>query len=268
MSKNKKISSYRDFSAMNEDDQFAYVESFKTLRTNLMFGLAQREDKRILLTSSLPSEGKTITAFSLSIALAQTGVRVLIVDADMRSPKIHRYIRQKNDIGLSAVLSGTCEINSAVVPTEYENLWVMKAGQLPPNPAELLEGRYAEKMFLELQEKFDYVIYDTPPVNLVSDALSIAKKSTAILFVVREGSSTHEELKKSLRAIEQANLDLIGIVLNDSKIEKSSKYYKRKYGYGYGYGYGTRPRKEQNDEDDDDTISKNASGSLKNGKAK
>lgn len=262
MGKKSKIAALREVSPLSEDDRFSYTESFRTLRTNLMFGLVQREKKRFLVTSALPSEGKTATAFNLSVVFAQTGVKVLLVDADMRNPKVHRYIKQKNDKGLSAVLSGTLDVSSAVTATEYENLWVLKAGQLPPNPAELLEGKYAERTFAEMQEKFDYVIFDTPPVNLVSDALSIAKKSTAILFVVRVGVSTHEELKKSLRAIEQADLDFLGIVLNDSKAEKSSRYYKRKYsykyGYGYGYGYGYSPKKDKNRGEIDEVSRKDA----------
>ena len=237
MKKNKSNISMRDeFIRLDDDSSFTFVEAYKTLRTNLSFSLAQREYKRLLVTSSLPSEGKSTTSVSLGTVFAQTGAKVLLIDADMRNPKLHRYFRQKNDIGLSSVLSNALDVDKVIYATKTENLYLIKSGPIPPNPAELLDGKFMDPMLQKLEELFDYIIFDTPPLNVVTDSLCIAQHKTSVLFVVSEKNSTHEEFKKSLRAIDMANADLIGVVLNNSKEEKNSKYYKK-----YGYSYGERP---------------------------
>ena len=244
---------------LDAEKNFLFNEAFKTLRANLSFCLSSRENHRIAVTSSLPGEGKSLVSINLAYVLAEAGNKVCLVDADMRSPKVHKYLRIKNDIGLSSLLSGQSELDECLFKTKYGNLFVIKAGSLPPNPAELLNGKYMDALLESLEKVFDYIIIDTPPMNIVSDAMVVAGHKAAILFVVRENDSLHSEFKESLRNIEMANLDLIGVVVNDASLEpkggrygryrKYGRYGKtRRYKYGYGYGYG-------DDSDDDDEPS-------------
>ncbi len=241
---------------LDTEKNFLFSEAFKTLRTNLSFCMASRENHRIAVTSSLPSEGKSLVSINLAYVLAETGNKVCLVDADMRSPKVHKYLKIKNDTGLSNFLSGQANLEKCLFKTKYENLYVIKSGALPPNPAELLNGKFMDTLFDSLEKIFDYIIIDTPPMNIVSDAMVVASHKTAILFVVRENDSVHSEFKESLRNIEMANLDLIGVVINDASFEpKGGRYGKyrrygryKRYGYGYGYGYGS------NDDDENDDL--------------
>ena len=229
-----------DLITLDSEKNFLFTEAFKTLRTNLSFCMSSRENHRIAVTSSLPSEGKSLVSINLAYVLAENGNKVCLVDADMRSPKVHKYLKIKNDIGLSNLLSGQTELEKCLFRTKYENLYVIKAGALPPNPAELLNGKYMDALLESLEKIFDYVIMDTPPMNIVSDAMVGA-------------DSLHSEFKESLRNIEMANLDLLGVVVNDAALEpKGGRYGKyRRYGkykrYGYGYGYGG----SSDDENDD-----------------
>lgn len=241
---------------LDAEKNFLFKEAFKTLRTNLSFCMSSRENRRIAVTSSLPSEGKSLVSINLAYVLAEAGNKVCLVDADMRSPKIHKYLKIKNDIGLSNLLSGQSVLENCLFRTKYENLFVIKAGALPPNPAELLNGKYVDALFDSLEEKFDFIVIDTPPMNIVSDAMVVASHKAAILFVVRENDSLHSEFKESLRNIEMANLDLLGVVVNDAALEpkggrygKYRKYGKyKRYGYSYGYGYGYGGTDDENDD--------------------
>lgn len=245
-----------DLITLDSEKNFLFTEAFKTLRTNLSFCMSSRENHRIAVTSSLPSEGKSLVTINLAYVLAENGNKVCLVDADMRSPKVHKYLKIKNDIGLSNLLSGQTELEKCLFRTKYENLYVIKAGALPPNPAELLNGKYMDALLESLEKIFDYVIMDTPPMNIVSDAMVVASHKAAILFVVRENDSLHSEFKESLRNIEMANLDLLGVVVNDAALEpKGGRYGKyrrygkyKRYGYGYGYGYGGSSSDEENDD--------------------
>lgn len=228
---------------VDDNENFLFVEAFKTLRTNLSFSLAARENHRLAVTSSLESEGKSVVSLNLSYVLSQTGKKVCLIDADMRSPKVHKYLGVKNGPGLSGILSGQESVENCIVKTPYENLFVIRAGLIPPNPAELLNSKFTDPFLKLLDEMFDYVVIDTPPINVVSDALVIASHNTGLLFVVRENASLHEEFKKSLRSIEMSNIDLIGVVINDAAVEnKSGGYYKKgRYGGKYNYRYGSTP---------------------------
>ena len=131
---------------LDAEKNFLFNEAFKTLRANLSFCLSSRENHRIAVTSSLPGEGKSLVSINLAYVLAEAGNKVCLVDADMRSPKVHKYLRIKNDIGLSNLLSGQSELDECLFKTKYGNLFVIKAGSLPPNPAELLNGKYMDAL--------------------------------------------------------------------------------------------------------------------------
>ena len=219
---------------MDEKQEFEMTEALKALRTNIMFSMNQREHKRIIYTSAVPMEGKTSTSVNFSVILAQTGAKVVLIDADMRKPSVHKILGiGKPERGLSNVLSDG-KLENALIQSGYENLSVMLAGPQPPNPAELLGGKYIEVLFSYLEKRFDYIVIDTPPVNIITDALVLAEHNCSFVLVAHENFSDHREVRRALKSIELVNGDLIGAVLVNSNHAISSS---RKGGDGYYYGY-------------------------------
>ena len=219
---------------VNTNVEFEVTEAFKSLRTNITFSMSQREHKRILFTSSVPMEGKTSTICSFAVILAQAGYKVLLIDGDMRASRVHHYFGStKTKEGLSTVLS-TGNIDKCIYKSQYPNLDLMFAGMTPPNPAELLEGKYTESFLEEMEKYYDYILLDTPPINLLTDALIMKKYYFSMVMVIRENYSDHRDVQKAMKAIELVGGDLIGSVLIGSKNAFISK---KKDGYGYDYGY-------------------------------
>ena len=217
------------------EKEFEATEAFKALRTNVVFSMNQRDHKRIFFTSSVPNEGKTSTICNFAIILAQTGAKVLLIDGDMRNPKVHRIFNHKKPKeGLSTVLS-TGNLEGTIIKSKYENLYLMFAGMTPPNPTELLGGKYAEEVFNTLEDAYDYVLVDTPPINLITDALVLNKYNFSMVMVIRESYSDHREIQKALKSAELVGTDVIGTVLIGSTHALTAV---KKDGYGYGYGYG------------------------------
>ncbi len=244
---------------IDTEKEFEAGEAFKALRTNITFSMSQREHKRILFTSSVPAEGKTSTICNFAIVLAQTGSKVILIDGDMRNPKVHKIFGyHKTRKGLSTVLS-TGSFEGSVVNSKYENLDLMFAGMTPPNPTELFEGKYAESFFDKLEQYYDYVLVDTPPVNLITDALVLNKYNFATIMVLREGYSDHREIQKAIKSIQLVGSDLIGAILIGSNhaltaVKKEGYGYGYRYGYGYGNYYGY---KKDDDSDDEEYDSEN-----------
>lgn len=218
-------------STLNRKASFAVVESYKTIRTNLMFLLSQSQNKRLIISSAVVGEGKSTTAINVAIAFSQLGSRVLLIDADMRKPTVHKKLKIQNNKGLSSLLVGFCDTNEAIISIN-PNLDVLTAGSTPPNPSELLGSTSMIQLLDSLNEFYEYIIIDTPPVNIVSDALVLAPNTDGVVLVVQNATTTHEQFQKALSSIEFANAKLLGAILNDSK--GSRKNYK--YGY-YEYSY-------------------------------
>lgn len=224
---------------------FSVVESYKTIRTNLMFLLSHDQCKRVIFSSSNAGEGKSTTSINIAIAFAQTGSKVLLIDADMRRPSIYKKMKLSNQKGLSSVLVGFCQLEEALCKINpYFD--IINAGPIPPSPSEMLGSDKMEELLDKLSKQYDYIFIDMPPVNVVSDALILAPKTDGIVFIVQDLITTHEEFQKALSSIEFANVKLLGVVLNGSSKSKRSKYrYRymtgRRYGYSYssygGYGY-------------------------------
>ncbi|HEY9124298.1 MAG TPA: polysaccharide biosynthesis tyrosine autokinase, partial [Bacteroidales bacterium] len=168
------------------------AESFRGLRTNLQFILREKDDKSILVTSTISGEGKTFCAVNLGIVLSMANKKVLLMAFDLRKPKIHRYLNIPNKTGISSYLSNQAQYEEIIVPTNINNLFFAPAGPVPPNPAELLETENMEKLIKKVKEDFDYIIFDTPPVAVVTDALLISKYASCSLFVVRQNYSTKD----------------------------------------------------------------------------
>lgn len=226
---------------------FAVAEAYKSIRTNIMFLLPEKKGNVITVSGSEISEGKSTTAINVAIAFSQLGDKVLLIDADMRRSSIHKKLKLDNDTGLSNVLAGFCEFKDAVKSVS-PTLDVLTAGQLAPNPSELLGSERFEKLIEQIRKNYSMVIIDTPPINVVSDALVIAPKTDGIILVVREKFTLSDALQSSIEAINFANVKLLGAIMN-GVAQKSKGYSYRKYRYmnkyykygsksGYGYGYG------------------------------
>ncbi len=249
--KQKAKNTPRKMSVINSKSSFDVVEAYKATRTNLMFMLGNRDKgcKTVAFTSSFMAEGKSTSCINLAITFAQTGSKVLIIDADMRKPKVYRAFNVSNAPGLSDKLSGFAD--ECIYEISKDNLYVMTAGTIPPNPAELLASENMEALIKELEEKFDYIFIDTPPVGLVTDAVIIANKVTGTIIVSRQNITTKEYLRDTVDTLKRTNAKILGVILNDVDYEKSSYRYSKKYSYKYGYSYGSNNAIHKNDSFED-----------------
>lgn len=235
--KSKKRRSAENFEVLSENSTFAYSEAFKTLRANIEFIAATEKSKVIMTLSTLAGEGKTTVSINLAIALAQSSKKVLLIDCDMRRPKVQRYLRIKHSAqyGLSTVLNGTSEYEQAIGFVEELGIYVMLAGPTPPNPSELLATEKCEEMFKTLGTQFDYIICDTPPVSIVSDALVLSKNTDGAMLVVRQDYASTPQINTVIEKLDTVNVKILGTVLNNYD-EKTASGYKYSYDKYYRYG--------------------------------
>lgn len=242
----------RKYLLSNKDD-FFLTEAYKTLRTNVVFSLTgEGTCKVITITSSFQSEGKSITAANLGLSFAAADKRVLLIDCDMRKPKLARLLQLNNPNGLSNVLIEPQLLNSAVLQYPNTKMHVILSGNIPPNPSELLGSVRMEKLLEEMRKHYDYIILDSPPINMVTDAVILGNRTDGVLFVVRAGHAERGYVLHALEQLEYAQAKVLGFVLNGTTGEGRSygKYGYKRYGYGYkrygyGYGYGYRRHGDQ-----------------------
>ncbi len=221
--------------AKNKQTPFAVVEAYNTIRTNLLFVLSQHKGKTIVVSSANPGEGKSTTALNIASSFSQLGSKVLLIDADLRKPILHKKAHIQNAKGLSSVLVGFCEKEEAIHEIN-PHLFLLPSGPTPPNPGELLAGNTFDELITVFKEEYDYIIVDTPPINIVSDALVVAPRTDGIVLVARDKTTYHEEFKNAVSSIEFANIKILGVVINALDIKRSEKYkYKYKYKYRYKY---------------------------------
>ena len=214
---------------------FAVVEAYNTIRTNLLFVLSQRKGRSFAVSSANPGEGKSTTALNIASSFSQLGSKILIIDADMRKPILHKKAHIENGKGLSSVLVGFCGIDEAIHEIN-PYLYLLPSGPTPPNPGELLASEAFDELMASLKEKFDYVIIDTPPINVVSDALVTATRTDGMVLVARDRKTYHDEFKSAVSSVEFANVKILGAVLNAVDVQDGEKYkYKYKYRYRYRY---------------------------------
>ena len=234
----------------DENVPFYIVESYKSIRTNVTFSLSTVEKKIFAVSSPNPGDGKSTTAANIAITMAQGGSKVLLIDADMRKAVIHKIFGLKNKKGLSAAISKMCSPEECIQKNVAENLDVMPCGAIPPNPSELLASDSMGAMLEQLSKTYSVIIIDTPPVNIVTDAMELAKNISGMFLVLRYGVTTDADVDTAIKKIEFAGMNLFGFVLNDVKVKRHGKYYskykyKGRYDYRSGYGYyGTKAEPE------------------------
>ena len=222
---------------ITDKSDFSLVEAYKTTRTNLTYSLMKSDEKckKIIFTSSIPSEGKTVSCINTAIAFGMTGSKVLVIDADLRKPKVHVCLKLTNDVGLTNYIVGMEKLSDVIQSTEY-GIDCLTAGHIPPNPSELLASPKMNELFVEVSEKYDYVFIDMPPATIVTDAVSLSKYVTGVVLVVRQNYTNRDYLDKAVSNLKFANANILGILLND--VESSDRYYSSRYRYKrYSYKY-------------------------------
>lgn len=222
---------------------FTAREQYKLLRTNIDFTLPQDEKCHVIgVTSSMRGEGKSTTAINLSYVLAEKGNKVIIIDGDLRIPSVAKKLQIASTPGLTTLLMNKSTEVEGFKSDMLDNWYILPAGEIPPNPSELLGSHRMEKLLDALKEEFDYIIIDLPPVNLVSDALSISPFISGMVVVIREEYTEKKELTNCVRQLRLSNVNVLGCVLNEARANGGSysKYKKYRYSkYYYKRGYYT-----------------------------
>jgi len=221
-------------------------ESYRTLRTNLQYAKTDNSLRSIVVTSSSPKEGKSTTVANLAIVMAQAGMRVLLVDGDLRRPVLHHLFGQEREPGLTEVVLGRVSLDEVLKPTEVEGLTLLPCGTIPPRPAELLGSKGMREFVRQMGERYDFVLLDSPPAIVVTDALLLSKEVDGTLLVVRAGQTDRNALLRAKGLLDQVGVRVVGVVLND--IDVTGGYGKYYYPYYYYYYYeeeGKRKRKKR-----------------------
>jgi len=235
--KNSQDTAVTEYSLLDDSMPLALRETYNSMRTNLMFIMNHADRKQIVFTSAVPSEGKTTTSINAAILFAQTGAKVLVIDADMRRPKIHRTLKLNHIPGLSDTLARLKPLSDCIQASSVENLDVLAAGTVPPNPSELLLGEQFDLLLKEVNEKYDYVIIDAPPIKSVTDATIISTKVLGAVIVVRSDFSQKPDVLEAVESIESVGGKVLGFVLNAVNEMTGGTYRGYRYGYAGKYAY-------------------------------
>ena len=233
------------------DTKSLLSEAYRNLRTSVLLSSGTgRPPKMLLVTSSQAGEGKTTTAINIAVTLSQTGEKVILLDCDMRNPRVHRILGLENMNGMSTFLSGNADLSSMIQQSEVPNLFAVSAGRIPPNPAELLGSPRMKQGLSLLDEYFDHVVIDSPPVLSVTDARIVSSLVDGVVLVIKGGETPKEAVQRTKRLLQEVHAHVIGTLLNNVDVRSADYYYYSKYynyGYGkkYGYGYGVHPDQKE-----------------------
>lgn len=209
---------------LNRNTNFAIQEAYKRLRTNLNFSIRGKGCKKVCITSAASGEGKSITLLNLAISIAQTNKKVLLIDADMRRPAVARLLVEQASPGLSEILAETCSEAEAVHKEVYPNLDILFSGEVPPNPSELLSSDKMEKLIADAAEQYDYILVDTPPVGVVTDACLVAPLLDGVLLLVWQNRSEKKAVKRAVENLQLTGANILGYIMNGVEAE-GKKYY-------------------------------------------
>ncbi|MBQ1594655.1 MAG: CpsD/CapB family tyrosine-protein kinase [Ruminococcus sp.] len=220
---------YNSADAISEKSKFAIVESYKSARSNIMFSLSAEDQKVFAVTSYAKGEGKSTVSANLAISFSKMERRVLLIDCDLRRPNLHNIFKVENTIGLSNVIGKMADFEDAVKHNVIPNLDIMPSGTIPPNPSELLCSPGFEKLVKGLIDEYDYIIFDTPPIGVVADALLLKDRVAGYVVVLRERSTTHGDIQKMLESIKLADTKILGF------IKVGCTQNKKRAGRGYYY---------------------------------
>ena len=234
---------------------FQVSEAYKMIRTNLLFALSTTNSRTVIFSSAEPGAGKSTLSGNLAIVMAQTGSRVALVDADMRKPSQHRNFKIPRTMGLSKILSGLNTLDECICRDVKPNLDVIPAGTIPPNPSELLGSARMLSLLEELQEKYDYVFVDMPPLCVVADALVVAPNVAGVVLVSRHKQTTYDELNDAIENVKLSNANLLGVVLTCvvqeafgygryGRYSRYGRYDRNRYYRTYGYTYGENEKSD------------------------
>lgn len=211
-----------------DNNNFTGTEAYNALRTNIQF--CGKGIKTICLTSCIPNEGKTVVSFCLATSMAESGKRVLFIDADLRkSVLIGRLKADSAILGLTHYLSGQNELEEVLYGTNINNLDIIFTGPIPPNPSDLLDSRAFKDLVVSLKEVYDYIIIDTPPVGAVIDGVNVASCCDGVILVVQSNAISYKFAQKMVKQLERGNCRILGAILN-KVVLKSNKYYGKYYG--------------------------------------
>jgi capsular exopolysaccharide synthesis family protein len=242
--------------------QSQMAESYRALRTSLLLSNLGAPPKVIMVTSALPQEGKTTTSINCAVVLAQKGVRVLLIDADLRRPSIHKTLGLGPHSGLSNVLTGSTTLEQAISRTAIlPNLFVLAAGTPPPNPAELLASTNMRDVLTQLREEYDHIVIDTPPSLSVTDSVVLSPRADAVVLVIRSGQTTKNALRRARDILMQVNAKVVGVLLNAVDLSSPDYYYYYEYQGKYARYYREHDSSGHEDEESDeaDEISPSSS---------
>ncbi len=221
-----------DERTLHKNLEFTAAEQYRLLRTNLDFTLPHDEDCPVIgVTSSLRGESKSTTSINLSYVLAEKGSKVLLIDGDLRLPSVAKKLDIENNVGLTELLIGKGASISQFKSDISENLYIMPSGQIPPNPSELLGSKRMKSVLEELKNFFDYIVIDLPPVNIVSDAISISGFISGMIVVVREGYCEKKELAYCVRQLKLSNVNVLGFVMTCASLGGGAYGKYKKYQY-------------------------------------
>lgn len=227
---------------------FQIAEAYKMIRTNLLFTLANTDNRVVVFSSAEPGAGKSTLCCNLGIVMAQTGARVVLVDADMRKPVQHRNFRVSKAKGLSGILGGLQTLEECIRPNVMANLDLIPSGAIPPNPSELLGSDRMMKLLDELKERYDYVFIDTPPLTVVADALVLSPHTAGVVLVARQQQTMYDELGESADAVKQVGANVLGVVVVDVKntvspyVRSNKNRYYHSVNYEYSHRYDAKNR--------------------------
>lgn len=264
LAKNSKHVSTRKEYLLNEKTPFNVTEAFRNLKASLSVSVPKKsEGVVIMMTSAYPEDGKTTVTTNLALMFALSDAKVVLIDADIRKGRIARYFKRKSAPGLSDYLSGQASLGDVVHRTRTnENLSYITCGTHSPRPYELLESEEMKNLVEELKKYYDYVIIDTPPILVISDALALTPITDGAVLICRHQVSYISDISRAISTLRFAKANVLGVVVNDYKEMQTNKYggyksrysykYGYKYGYGYGYGYGSTTPETT---DDDKTVS-------------